>query len=93
MAFHVSTCMSLQDTWQAMCQLAWNMQVSINRGVRRRRRGKQERKREREEKRKEREKIKIRKEKGKKKEKEKGGQQFLPQFIGIPKVRTRRTKE
>ena len=40
MTFHVSTCMPLRDTWQAMCQLAWNMQVSINRGVCRRRKGK-----------------------------------------------------
>ena len=27
MASHVSTCMSLQDTWQAMCPLAWKVQV------------------------------------------------------------------
>ena len=24
---HVSTCMSLKDTWQAMCPLAWKVQV------------------------------------------------------------------
>ena len=77
MACHVSTCMSLQDTWEAMCQLAWNIQVSINRGVRRRMRGKQERKREREERRKEREKIKKRKEKEKKKKRKEAEGFFL----------------
>ena len=24
---HVSTCMSLKDTWQAMCPLAWKVKV------------------------------------------------------------------
>ena len=30
MASYVSKFMSLQDPWQAMCQLAWNVQFSIN---------------------------------------------------------------
>ena len=44
------------------------------------------------ERRKEREK-KEKKGKGKEREKEKGGRRFLPQFIGIPTVGTRWTKE
>ena len=44
------------------------------------------------ERRKEREK-KEKKGKGKEREKEQGGRQFLPQFIGIPIVGTRCTKE
>ena len=39
--------------------------------------------------RKEREKRKKRKEKGKERETEEGGRRFLPQFIGLPTVRTR----
>ena len=36
---------------------------------------------------------KEKKGKGKEREKEEGGQQFLPQFIGVPTVETRLTKE
>ena len=36
---------------------------------------------------------KEKKGKGKEREKEKGGRRFLPQFIGIPTVGTRWTKE
>ena len=76
MASHVSTCMEGAS--------------SIKRSVCRRRRGEEERKREREEMR-ERERRKERKKKGKGKEREKeeGGRRFLPQFIGIPTIRTR----
>ena len=79
MASHVSTCMEGAS--------------SINRSVRRRRRGEEERKREREERRKERRKKKKKKRKGKEIEKDEGGRRFLPQFIGVPTVETRLTKE
>ena len=80
-----------------MCQLAWNVNLGINRMcyVHRRSRGEQERKREREEMR-ERERRKEREKKGKgkkKKEKEEGGRRFLPQLIGISTAENRWTKE
>ena len=46
MAGHVLKCMSLQDTWQAMCQLAWNVKFSINGRKSVRVKGSQEEKRE-----------------------------------------------
>ena len=72
MAGHVLKCMSLQDTWQAMCQLAWNVKFSINRRKSVRVKGSQEEKREkRKRKRKEREKKEIDRE-GEEREREKG---------------------
>ena len=74
MESHVSQCMYLQDTWQAMCQHAWVLICVYNgssQPVCRRRRGgagKEKRKREKKEK----------KGKGKEREKEEGGQRFLP---------------
>ena len=60
---------------------------SINRSVRRRRRGEEERKREMKGEKKE------NKGKGKEREKEEGGWRFLPQYIGVPTIGTRWTKE
>ena len=81
MTSHVSQCMSLQDTW-----LAWNVNRNEG-GVRKEKRnggkerkGKEKREREK-------------KVKGKEREKDEGGWRFLPQFIGIPTVGTRWTKE
>ena len=73
MTSHVSTCMKGAS--------------SINRSVRRRRRGeggggKEKRKGGKD-------KRKKKKRKGKEIEKDEGGRRFLPQFIGIPTVKTR----
>ena len=87
------------DTWQAMCQLACNVKLSIygkcsymkegGEGKEKRKGGKERKGKEK----RKRDERKEKRRKGKEREKEEGGRQFLPQFIGVPTVETRWTKE